>query len=148
MLSLPPADAGSKSTATYYSTPDESLTLSKLLIYVVNKKTDNCQSFSAAGKPKLHQLLSLKVRDKECKLVQTVGVDWMQLGLALEFEYNLLRAIEKDNHGRTHESCNELLNRWLDGEACRPVTWGRLIEALGDAGHSTLAAQLHQSLTL
>ena len=68
-------------------------------------------------------------------------MDWKKLGLALHFDYNFIKAIERDTHD-THESCYELLNRWLNGEACQPITWAKLIEALGDAEHSKLVRQL------
>ena len=101
----------------------------------------------AADKPKLHQLNCLKVGSKQLKLVQRIGVDWKQLGLALEFDYDLIEIIERNSHYRIEESCYELLNRWLDGEACQPTTWARLIEALRDAEYSELAIQLKQFFT-
>ena len=75
-------------------------------------------------------------------MVQSVSADWKKLGLALEFDHKVLKAIEKDARFIVEDSCVELLSKWLDGEACHPVTWRRLIEAVKDAGHSKLAAQL------
>ena len=80
-------------------------------------------------------------------MVQSVGVDWKRLGLALEFDYNVLKTIERNAHFVVEESCLELLHRWLDGEACDPITWDRLIEALRDAEHAKLAIQLEHLLT-
>ena len=98
------------------------------------------------SRPKLHQLNCLKVGDQQVRVIQRVGVDWKQLGLALHFDYNLLKAIESDNHFKTHESCCDLLQKWLDGGASQPVTWARLIEALRDCEHSKLAFQLKHIL--
>ena len=71
-------------------------------------------------------------------------MDWIQLSLSLHFDYNVIKAIERDNCNRTRDCCLELLRRWLEGEACRPITWARLIEALRDAEHGTLADDLKQ----
>ena len=76
------------------------------------------------------------------KVVRSVAADWKKLGLVLEFDHKVLKAIERNTHFNVDDSCLELLSKWLDGEACHPVTWSRLVEALEDAGHSKLAAQL------
>ena len=44
------------------------------------------------------------------------------------------------------KSCQEMLHRWLEGEACQPVTWGRLIEAIRDAELDTLARKIEELL--
>lgn len=95
------------------------------------------------AKPELHQLYCLKIGAKQLRVAQTVGVKWMELGLALQFDHNVLTAIEADN-SQTSRRCQELLRRWLDGEACHPITWVRLIEALNDAEHGNLATDLKQ----
>lgn len=69
-------------------------------------------------------------------------MDWIQLGIALEFDFNLIQAIEGSNHYRVDKCCLDLLNRWLNGEACQPITWARLIEALFKAKHANLASEL------
>lgn len=84
--------------------------------------------------------------DKQVKIIQEVGVDWMNLGIRLEFDYNLLKAIERD-YRYIHKICYELLNRWLNGEGCQPVTWATLIQVLSDAEHAGLADRLRLLLS-
>ena len=76
-----------------------------------------------------------------------MGVDWKNLGLALMFDYDVIKAIERDSHFQTEDSCRELLHRWLKGEACRPVTWKRLVEALTESHNAQLALDLKRLLT-
>ena len=90
----------------------------------------------------------MKAGGNQVKVLQTVAADWKKLGLALEFDRNVLKAIERNAHFIVEDSCLELLCRWLDGKACRPVTWSRLIEAIKDAQHSKLATQLEDFITL
>ena len=70
--------------------------------------------------------------------------DWENLGLALEFDFDVIKSIEIDALCKTEKCCRELLNRWLNGEACQPVTWKRLIEAISDAERGELASELEQ----
>ena len=84
----------------------------------------------------------MKVGDQQLEIVQCVGVDWKRLGLALHFDYNVIEAIESSCLHQVHDCCCKLLHKWLNGEACQPVTWARLIEALRDAKHSKLAKNL------
>ena len=78
-------------------------------------------------------------------------MDWWELGVALDFNPDLLKTIEGNNWNRAHRTeqcCNDLLSRWLDGEACQSVTWERLIEALKKIECAVLADQLEQTLVL
>ena len=96
-------------------------------------------------KPKLYQLDLLK--DK--RIIQEVGVDWEKLASRLQFDYKVIRTIKEDNSGheeRTEASCRDMLRRWLDGEACEPVTWERLVEAIRDIPLDTLATEIKQLL--
>ena len=83
---------------------------------------------------------------RQLKVMQNVGVDWKLLGLNLQFDHSVLKAIEKNTHFITEDSCLELLGRWLNGEACQPITWARLIQALKDIEHSTIAIHLEKLL--
>ena len=106
-----------------------------------------CLSVGVSDRPELHQLNLLNIGDQQLRIAHTVGADWQQLGLALHFDHNLIRSIERDNPLRTRECCLDLLGRWLNGEACQPITWARLIQALKDAEHSTLARKLERFFT-
>ena len=71
------------------------------------------------------------------------------MAYALEFRDELVDVIQHDTlQFGCEESCHETFRRWLSGEACQPITWERLIQALEDAEHSKLAAQLRQYFTL
>ena len=85
--------------------------------------------------------------DKQLKVVESVAADWKQLGLVLEFKYSVLKAIEKDNRFICEDCCFEVLHKWLSGEACQPITWERLIEALRDLELKALASKLEKLFT-
>ena len=76
-----------------------------------------------------------------------MGISWKNLGLALEFNYDQIQAIERDSHFKTQESCLNLLHRWLNGEACQPISWERLLEALREVELPALATELEQLLS-
>lgn len=84
--------------------------------------------------------------DKQLRIIQQVGVGWKKLASILLFDHNVLEAIEKDTHYRNEEACQETFRRWLNGEACQPVTWGRLVQALEDAQRRTLANEVRKRL--
>ena len=115
--------------------------------------TGYCIVQCAGAKPQLHQLDLLKVLDKKKRIILEVGVDWEKLALRLEFDHNVIRTVKENNSGkdeRIESSCRDMLCRWLDGEACQPVTWERLVEAIRDIPRDTLATEiedflLHQS---
>ena len=72
---------------------------------------------------------------------------WEDLALFLEFDYDVIKIIRDNNKRDTCvEACEEMLHRWLEGEACQPVTWGRLIEAIRDAELDTLARRIEELL--
>ena len=96
----------------------------------------------------MQQLTFLRTgEDRSLKLVQAVGIKWKDLGIALEFDYGVIETIERDTHFQNNDSCCKLLHKWLSGEACQPVTWRRLIQALHEAEHGTLAMKLEEFLT-
>ena len=104
------------------------------------------RTYTIGSAPELHLLLCLKVDGKQLKLVESVAVEWKQLGLALKFNYSLLEAIETKKI-TCEDCCLEMLHKWLSGEACQPITWERLIEALRDLELASLAAQLEEMLS-
>ena len=121
--------------------------LSVSILFTITWSPLLAQLFSAGGRPKLHQLNSLRVSDQQLQIVQRVGVDWIRLGIALEFDLDVLKAMERSNHYQVQDCCYELLHRWLKGEACQPITWARLIEGLRDAEHAELASELKHCFT-
>ena len=90
----------------------------------------------------------LEVGDKNLKIIQKVGVSWRDVAYALEFDDDLVKNIEHNTLNKDCvAACYETFRRWLRGEACQPLTWGRLIEALKDAERDTLARELEHMLT-
>ena len=83
-------------------------------------------------------------------IITEVAVDWESLALLLDFDYNTIKIIREDNSGRnekTERSCQDMLCRWLNGEACKPITWEKLIEAIRDIPRRKLASEIEQLLT-
>ena len=100
--------------------------------------------------PKLHQLVYLKVGDQpHQKIIEKVGVQWEDLAYRLEFDRSVVATIKENFSGRdrrTERCCQDMLHRWLDGEACQPVTWGRLVQALRDINMGRLAGKIDSLL--
>ena len=89
----------------------------------------------------------LAVGGEKVRVVQEVAVHWKDLAMALRFDYSLIKIIREDNkHDSCVEACEDMFHRWLEGEACQPVTWERLIEALKDIDQSTLGGTVHRLL--
>lgn len=103
--------------------------------------------FGADEMPLLHQLVCLTVGGKKLRLIESMGSDWKKMAYYLKFEDCVVENIQRDTvQFGCDESCRECFRRWLNGEACRPVTWERLIEALRDAKKDTLATRVTQFL--
>ena len=58
----------------------------------------------------------------------------------------MIEAVKDDNRGINAKSCQDMLRRWLDGEACQPVTWKRLVEAIRDIPRDRLATEIEELL--
>ena len=102
---------------------------------------------SLGDEPKLHQLKHLKVGGEKLQIIQKVAVLWEDLALLLEFDYGVIKIIREDTkHDTCVKSCEEMLYRWLEGEACQPVTWGRLIQAIRDVELDTFARRIEKLL--
>ena len=101
------------------------------------------------AKPKPHQLYLLKVGGRQKRIMLEVAADWEGLALLLEFDYSVIKLIRENNSGRdarTERCCQDMLCRWLDGEACQPVTWERLVEAIRDIPNDKLATEIQELL--
>ena len=79
-------------------------------------------------------------------MVLKVSADWEELALALHFDGEVLRAVERSQHFQVEAACRTILQRWLDGEGLQPVTWETLVEALVDIEHGALARDLRREL--
>ena len=81
-------------------------------------------------------------------MVEKVSANWEELALALHFDGEVIRAVERNQHFQVEACCRTILQRWLDGEGLQPVTWETLLEALVDIEHDTLARDLRRELEL
>ena len=90
-------------------------------------------------------MLRLRAGDKCLRIIAELGVDWEELALLLEFDHNVVETIKEDNRG-VEKSCRDMLRRWLDGGACQPVTWERLVEAVRDIPRDRLATEIEELL--
>ena len=102
--------------------------------------------FSAADRPELHELESLKVSSEQLRIIQEVAIKWEKLALHLKFPDRVIEIIKKDHRHSSEDACREMLRRWLAGESGQEVTWGQLIEALKDMQRSILAEAVQQLL--
>ena len=102
--------------------------------------------YITGNRPKLYQLMCLKIDGERLKIIQKVGVAWQKVAYSLHFDLSVVRTIEHD-YRRTEEACEEMFSRWLSGEACEDITWKRLIEALEDAEHAELARRVRSWLS-
>ncbi len=102
------------------------------------------------AKPKPHQLCVLKGSGgKQKRIMVAVAAKWEELAMLLEFDYCVVKVIRENNRGRdamTERCCQDMFCRWLDGEACQPVTWERLVQAIRDLPNDTLATDIETLL--
>ncbi len=64
---------------------------------------------------------------------------WLSLpSLFLSLSSSLRRRIER--------CCQDMLYRWLDGEACQPVTWERVVQAIREIDKGILAEEVDKLL--
>ena len=97
----------------------------------------------------MYQSELLKVGGQRLRIIQKVAAVWDVLAGVLEFDDEIVEIIRRDTEGCSCEkSCREIFRRWLNEEACQPVTWERLIEALNDAEKGELASQIRELLIL
>ena len=82
------------------------------------------------------------------KVVQKLSADWEKLSLALDFDHEVIREVERSQHFQVEAACRTILQRWLDGQSLQPVTWNTLVECLEDIDHRALAGDLRRELDL
>ena len=80
---------------------------------------------------------------KSLSVVTAVAAKWMNTGVALGFEYDILSSIELTRHGVAETCSLEIFSRWLSGAVSgSEVTWKTLIQVLSDLDYGALAQQL------
>jgi len=97
--------------------------------------------------PQMWQLQKfVGVHGRTVSVVDDVCADWEKLALALQFRGGVIRAVERSQHFQVEGACLTILQRWLDGEGRKPVTWETLIDYLEDIKHSSLGSDLRMEL--
>ena len=81
----------------------------------------------------------------DLKVVATMSYLWKELGLYLEFNYEMLNYININNE-TSRDRCLALLHNWVSGKASAP-TWEKLIEALKKLERTDLADKLNKFLS-
>ena len=107
-----------------------------------------------AGVPlSLHSLSLLKWKD-ECgeeqtlRLVKKVSCEWLDFGLAVGLEMDLLEAWERQYHENASRCWLEVMKCWLNaGGTCDyPTTWEGLCKLLADVGYGQVSSLLRKAL--
>ena len=82
-------------------------------------------------------------------IIGAVATRWKKLGRALNFSSEEISAIELKKCYQVEECCQEVLKRWLNGQARdqMPITWKTLLLAIADAKCVTVAQQVQKALT-
>ena len=89
-----------------------------------------CLFFLSAGKPKLSDLISLKLND------------WFKVGEKIGIDRQSLRHIKKRYKDNRHECQKGMFAKWMRSE--EPQTYEPLLQALINSGETRAAEELHQ----
>ena len=94
----------------------------------------------------MHQLIFLKVDGQPLRIIQGIGINWQKVAYCLHFSHEVVETIENDHCHKTEKACEEMLRRWLNGEALEvnDITWEVLIEAICDAELSELGGRVKE----
>ncbi len=120
-------------------------------MYVTMMESYRCNElldrFHYSGtQPKLHQLQSLNIEEKNIRIIDSVAADWEEVAIALHFDVPEIATVRLECHHQPKPACRMILSKWLNGQGCQPPTWERLTEALSDANFPSLAQDLQQIL--
>ena len=107
-----------------------------------------------AGVPlSLNSLSLLKWKDKHGKeqrlrLVEKVSCKWLEFGLAVGMEMDLLKAWERQYHEDGRRCWLEVMECWLNmaGTGDYPTTWEGLCQLVVDVGYKEVSKELKTAL--
>ena len=106
-----------------------------------------CTCIYVANQPKLYQLQRLEGRGGNIvEVIDKTAASWEKLALALHFEGHILEIVNRD-HTSVVRACQDVLSRWLRGEARQPVNWNTLIESLREIKFIVLGEELELALS-
>ena len=83
---------------------------------------------------------------KIVEVIDKTAANWEKLALALHFGEHILGIVSRDNTS-VIQACQDVLSRWLRGEARQPVNWITLIESLREMKFDILGEDLELALS-
>ena len=85
-------------------------------------------------------------KDLNNKIAMKAGGNWRALLTNLGLDAATIEQFRQSNSGDTAEVCFRGLTNWLGGNADKPVTWEKLLEALRDSSMVGIADDLEKEL--
>lgn len=84
--------------------------------------------------PTLNELLVLKGRDKEVRIIERIGNRYYEFGTYLLRDNHgaVLKTIEVNANGNVEAINREILTRWINGQGIKDINWKTLVQALRD----------------
>lgn len=77
-------------------------------------------------------------------IAREIGVSYKAFGTFLlnDSTGNKVNTIEYDKKQNSVDTCIGILEEWLQGRGCTPITWATLVKSLRDADLKTLATDI------
>ena len=85
-------------------------------------------------------------KDLNNKIAKKAGGNWRALLTNLGLDSATIDQFLLSNLSNTAEACFKGLTHWLGGNADKPVTWEKLLEALRDSSMVGIADDLEEEL--
>ena len=84
----------------------------------------------------------------EIRIIEEIAATVEQIANALQINPAVYRSDYRTQNGNVERVTQRILERWLDGEGRKPVTWVTLIQAIKDAGirYNNLVAKLENTI--
>ena len=92
----------------------------------------------------------LKSEGRTLRIIERVSPEWKDLAYSLYFSRSAVKAVAEENPGDSVSCCEEVVDRWLDGEegTRKPVSWATLVEAVRECEDmDTLATDIENILS-
>ena len=98
-------------------------------------------SFLATDKPTLGELITFPGKRGKIDISEQIGNNYKRFGILLLNDNDGVRvnAIERKHHDEGREINLQILQKWLEGNGKKPVTWKTLVDVLIDIGLTILA---------
>lgn len=98
-------------------------------------------------KPKMPELIALKVKSKYINIAQQIGANWREVGISLldDEHGTVVEAIAKQFNNNAKDISTEILQRWVQGQGIDDTTWRGLLRVL-KVHCRTLANSIEEAL--